>query len=46
MVPEGLAATLAETMRDVTKPRGGLQLCPVGSLPNEGKVSGDAREYV
>jgi phenylacetate-CoA ligase len=43
--PEGLAAKLAEAMRDVTKLRGEVQLCPVGSLPNDGKVIEDARRF-
>ena len=43
--PEGLAARLAETMRDVTKLRGEVQLCPPASLPNDGKVIEDARRY-
>ena len=41
--PEGLAARLAETMRDVTKLRGDVALCAPGSLPNDGKVIEDAR---
>ncbi len=44
--PEGLAAKLAEAMRDVTKLRGEVELCPAGSLPNDGKVIEDARRYV
>jgi phenylacetate-CoA ligase len=43
--PEGLAAKLAEAMRDVTKLRGEVLLCPVGSLPNDGKVIEDARRF-
>jgi phenylacetate-CoA ligase len=43
--PEGLAARLAETVREVTKLRGEVTLCAVGSLPNDGKVIEDAREY-
>ncbi len=42
-VPEGLAARLTEAMRDVTKLRGEVLLCPIGSLPNDGKVIEDAR---
>ena len=41
--PEGLAVRLTEAVRDVTKLRGEVQLCPVGSLPNDGKVIEDAR---
>ena len=43
--PAGLAARLAEAMRDVTKLRGEVLLCPAGSLPNDGKVIEDARRY-
>ena len=41
----GLAVRVAETIRDVTKLRGDVQLVPVGSLPNDGKVIEDARSY-
>ncbi|MFO1339666.1 MAG: AMP-binding protein [Burkholderiaceae bacterium] len=43
--PEGLAAKLADSIRDVTKLRGDVQLLPPGSLPNDGKVIEDARKY-
>ena len=43
--PEGLAPRLAEAMREVTKLRGEVLLCAVGSLPNDGKVIEDARRY-
>ncbi|HWH84666.1 MAG TPA: AMP-binding protein [Burkholderiaceae bacterium] len=43
--PAGLADRLAEAMRDVTKLRGAVLLCPAGSLPNDGKVIEDARSY-
>ena len=43
--PEGLAARLTEVVRDVTKLRGEVLLCAVGSLPNDGKVIDDARRY-
>ena len=43
--PEGLAVRLTEAMRDVTKLRGKVLLCAVGSLPNDGKVIEDARRY-
>ena len=43
--PDGLALKLADTIRDVTKLRGDVQLCAVGSLPNDGKVIEDARRY-
>jgi phenylacetate-CoA ligase len=45
MTPEGFSARLAETLRDVTKLRGGVQLVPLGSLPNDGKVIEDTRKY-
>jgi phenylacetate-CoA ligase len=43
--PEGLAARLAESIRDVTKLRGEVVLCGPGSLPNDGKVIEDSRSY-
>jgi phenylacetate-CoA ligase len=41
--PEGLAQAVAQTLRDVTKLRGEVELCAPGSLPNDGKVIEDAR---
>lgn len=43
--PDALAAKVAEAIRDVTKLRGQVELMPVGSLPNDGKVIEDARSY-
>ncbi|WP_119156368.1 phenylacetate--CoA ligase family protein [Caldimonas tepidiphila] len=43
--PEGLAQRVAETIRDVTKLRGEVELAPPGALPNDGKVIEDARSY-
>ena len=43
--PEGLGTRLLEAMRDVTKLRGEVLLCAVGSLPNDGKVIDDTRRY-
>ena len=43
--PEGLGARLLDAMRDVTKLRGEVLLCAVGSLPNDGKVIDDTRRY-
>jgi phenylacetate-CoA ligase len=43
--PDALAAKVAEAIRDVTKLRGQVELVPVGSLPNDGKVIEDARSY-
>ncbi len=42
---DGLAAAIADTVRDVTKLRGEIQLLTPGSLPNDGKVIEDARSY-
>ncbi len=39
----GLAERLATHIREVTKLRGEVQLVPVGSLPNDGKVIEDVR---
>ncbi|WP_028601960.1 phenylacetate--CoA ligase family protein [Ottowia thiooxydans] len=36
---------VADTIRDVTKLRGEVQIVPLGSLPNDGKVIEDARSY-
>ncbi len=43
--PDALAAKIEEAIRDVTKLRGTVELLPVGSLPNDGKVIEDARSY-
>ena len=43
--PEGLADKIAESIRDVTKLRGEVALCAVGSLANDGKVIEDVRRY-
>jgi phenylacetate-CoA ligase len=43
--PEGLAQRIGEAIRDVTKLRGTVQLVAPGSLPNDGKVIEDARNY-
>jgi len=43
--PGELAARLAETIRDVTKLRGEVELLLPGTLPNDGKVIEDARSY-
>jgi phenylacetate-CoA ligase len=42
---DGLAARIGETIRDVTKLRGAVELLQLGSLPNDGKVIEDARSY-
>ena len=43
--PAGLAQSLTESIREVTKLRGEVLLCAPGSLPNDGKVIEDARRY-
>ena len=43
---ENLAARMAETIRDVTKLRGEVELCAPASLPNDGKVIEDTRSLV
>ena len=42
--PEGLAAALAASMRDITKLRCEVQLQAPGTLPNDGKVIEDLRQ--
>ena len=42
---DGLAQRIAETVRDVTKLRAEVSLCAPGSLPNDGKVIADERDY-
>ncbi len=42
---EGLATSLAEAVRDITKLRADVELVAPGSLPNDGKVIEDARSY-
>jgi phenylacetate-CoA ligase len=43
--PEGLAAAIAQTVRELTKLRCEVELCAPGTLPNDGKVIEDARRY-
>ena len=43
--PDGLAADIASSVRDVTKLRADVVLAAPGSLPNDGKVIADARSY-
>lgn len=43
--PDGLAAQIADSVRDVTKLRADVVLCDAGTLPNDGKVIEDARSY-
>ena len=42
---QGLDEHLGRSIRDVTKLRAEVALCPPGSLPNDGKVIEDARRY-
>jgi len=42
---EEVAVRLGDAVREVTKLRGEVELCAVGSLPNDGKVIEDARSY-
>jgi phenylacetate-CoA ligase len=42
---DGLSQRLVETLRDVTKLRGEVELLAPGSLPNDGKVIEDLRRY-
>ena len=42
---EGLAASVADSVREVTKLRADVTLCAPGSLPNDGKVIADIRRY-
>jgi phenylacetate-CoA ligase len=44
--PEGLAAAIVISIRDLTKLRGEVELVGAGSLPNDGKVIEDLRKYV
>ena len=41
----GLAERIGMVVREVTKLRSNVELCAVGSLPNDGKVIEDARSY-
>ncbi len=42
---EALKHALQESLRDVTKLRGDVELLTIGALPNDGKVIEDARTY-
>jgi len=43
--PDGLVARIGDAIREVTKLRGQVELVPMGSLPNDGKIIEDARSY-
>ena len=40
-----LAAKVGETLAQVTKLKGEVQLAAIGTLPNDGKVISDERSY-
>lgn len=42
---DGLAGTLLASLREITKLRGEVVFCAVGTLPNDGKVIEDIRKY-
>ena len=42
---DGLAEAIAASIREVTKLRGEVKLCAVGSLANDGKIIDDLRTY-
>jgi phenylacetate-CoA ligase len=39
------AGAIVESIRDLTKLRGEVQFAGIGSLPNDGKVIDDVRDY-
>lgn len=41
----GLADRIGQTLRDVTRLKGAVSIVPQGSLPNDGKVISDERNY-
>jgi phenylacetate-CoA ligase len=43
--PDGLAAAIVGSIRELTKLRGEVELVEAGTLPNDGKVIEDARKY-
>jgi phenylacetate-CoA ligase len=43
--PSGLAEAIVNSIREVTKLRGDVELVAAGSLPNDGKVIEDLRKY-
>lgn len=42
---DGLASAVAETLQAATKLKGAVELVAAGSLPNDGKVISDERDY-
>jgi phenylacetate-CoA ligase len=43
--PDGIAARVADSVRDITKLRADVVAVSAGSLPNDGKVIEDKRSY-
>jgi phenylacetate-CoA ligase len=43
--PEGFAAKVADTLREVSKLRGNIEIKLPGTLPNDGKVIEDVRKF-
>ncbi|MBL8572500.1 MAG: AMP-binding protein [Hyphomicrobiaceae bacterium] len=41
----GIAAAVASTLREITKLKGDVEIAPPASLPNDGKVIADDRNY-
>ncbi|MDP3321297.1 MAG: phenylacetate--CoA ligase family protein, partial [Bosea sp. (in: a-proteobacteria)] len=41
--PAGLVDAMSSTLQQVTKLRGSVEILPLGSLPNDGKVIADER---
>ncbi|MSQ59761.1 MAG: phenylacetate--CoA ligase family protein [Betaproteobacteria bacterium] len=44
-MPEGLSQALSESVRDLCKVRGSVEVMAPGTLPNDGKVIDDQRRY-
>ena len=42
---QALIQSLTNTVRELTKLRADVEIVPVGSLPNDGKVIDDVRTY-
>ena len=44
-VPDGLGEQVAVALKEITKLRGSVAFVPAGTLPNDGKVIDDQRQY-
>ncbi|BBD76505.1 phenylacetate--CoA ligase family protein [Hydrogenophilus thermoluteolus] len=44
-VPDGLGGQVAAALKEITKLRGSVAFVPAGTLPNDGKVIDDQRQY-